>query len=187
MFKVGDPVSVIHDAIKGKVLSVKGPKITIEDADGFVRHYKSSDLAIETIKDYNVDTLTASEFIADKQTDILVKGVPARPNKKQSAEIDTNSTEIDLHIEVLFPEAIHWAEGDILQKQMIACRAFVEKAVAFKLKRVILIHGKGEGVLKSEIYRYLNRVQDHLHIEISYHDADFHTFGIGATQVNFKY
>lgn len=187
MFKVGDSVSVIHDIITGKILSISGRKITIEDTDGFVRDYRNDDLAIEALTNYNLDTLRAKEFIADKELVTGIKRSPTKLNKKQSIEHYTNTNEIDLHIEVLFPEAVYWAEGDILQKQMIACRAFIEKTIACKSKRVVLIHGKGEGVLKSEIYRYLNRIQDHLHLEVSYHDANFHTFGTGATQVNFNY
>lgn len=187
MFKVGDSVSVIHDIIAGKILAISGSKVTIEDTDGFVRHYKTVDLAKKTIKDYNVDTLSATAFIADKQSVTEIKPSSIKFNKRITTDFQINSNEIDLHIEVLFPEAVHWSEGDILQKQMIVCRAFIEKSVANKSRRVILIHGKGEGVLKSEIYRYLNRVQDYLHLEISYHDANFYTFGTGATQVNFKY
>lgn len=187
MFKIGDTVSVIHDVISGTITKIAGKKISIEDSDGFERQYKSTDLALVSLASYNLDSHEAKQFIAENNDHIKVQ--KAIPNaKKTSQELKSlSSTEIDLHIEVLMPEAVNWGVGDILQKQMIACRAFVEKAVANKFKRVILIHGKGEGVLKSDIYRYLNRVQDHLHVGVSYHDADYRSFGTGATQVNFSY
>jgi len=187
MFNIGDRVSVIHDVISGKVTSISRAKITIEDTDGFERFYKSSDLAVVSDTSYNLDSHAAKQFLAEKE-DNLTPQISTSKSKKTKVETKSaRTTEIDLHIEVLLPEAVNWGIGDILQKQMIACRAFVERAVANKSKRVILIHGKGEGVLKSDIYRYLNRVQDHLHVGVSYHDADYRTYGTGATQVNFKY
>jgi len=189
MFNEGDQVSVIHDVIIGKIISINGFKITIEDSDGFVRHYRSNELAKKVMSDYNLDTVEASEFIEDKSkiSQQSIKVELHNSKKIQLSGTNNNSNEIDLHIEVLMPEATYWPVTDILQKQMVACRAFVEKTVANKVKRIVLIHGKGEGVLKNEICNYLNRVEEQLHVTISYHDANFRTFGTGATQVNIKY
>ncbi len=190
MFNEGDQVSVIHNEVSGKVISVNGPKITIEDSDGFIRYYRSTELAKKVINNYNIDTAEAIKYIEDK-VEIESKSMTEQKTevkKKSVLSADDNmSNEIDLHIEVLMPEATYWLVSDILQKQMIACRSFVEKVVANHLKRIILIHGKGEGVLKNEIYSYLNRVEEQLHVSISYNDADFRTFGIGATEVNITY
>lgn len=187
MLKVGDSVSVIHDRISGKILSVSGPKVTLEDTDGFIRHFKSHELAIISSNNYKIDSSEASQFIEKETEVVLIKSQPKQNVTNPENEVSANANEIDLHIEVLYPEAVHWTVADILQKQMIACRAFIEKSVANKKKKVVIIHGKGEGVLKSEIYRYLGRAQDYLHLSISYHDADFRQFGTGATQVNFDY
>ena len=193
MFSEGDMVSVIHDVIVGKVIAVNGQKITIKDADGFTRYYRSNELAKQMLDTYNVDTVEASDFIEDKlvATERTVRSAQTESrhnnSKGRQVPLDNKTNEIDLHIEVLMPEAVHWPVAEILQKQMIACRSFVEKAVAQKMKTIILIHGKGEGVLKNEIYNYLNRVEGQLHVNVSYHDADFRTFGTGATQVNIKY
>ena len=185
MFNVGDRVSVIHDVINGKVIASNGAKITIEDNDGFVRYYRSNELAKQKGENYNLDTLEASEFIQEKTQKKQSKIFKSNSPKTTFSEIYVNANEIDLHIEVLMPEAAHWSVGDILQKQMIACRAFIEKSVANNIRKVVLIHGKGEGVLKSEIYRYLNRVEEQLHTTISYHDADFRTFGVGGNTGEF--
>lgn len=185
MFKIGDKVSVIHETIAGTILTIAGAKVTIEDTDGFVRAYKITDIVKETNDEYVIHEALVTESIHEKDSN--AKPAISRKSSTETTVEYTNPNEIDLHIEVLFPEAVHWSVADILQKQMIACRAFVEKAIANKSRKVVVIHGKGEGVLKSEIYRYLNRVQNHLHISISYHDADFRTFGTGATQINFTY
>ncbi|MDX1349678.1 MAG: Smr/MutS family protein [Putridiphycobacter sp.] len=185
MFKIGDSVSVIHDVIKGTVKYVHGHKILLIDEDGFERTYKVHEIVKIESDNYVLHDHLVVESIETK--DAVRKRVSTNKTTDTAEKEDSNPYEIDLHIEVLFPEAAHWSTADILQKQMISCRAFVEKAIANKSKHVVLIHGKGEGVLKSEIFRYLNRIQNHLHVGISYHDADFRTFGTGATQVNFIY
>ena len=49
---------------------------------------------------------------------------------------------------------------EIVQYQLTACRAFVQQSIEKKRKKIVLIHGKGEGVLKGEIRQYLNGI-DH--------------------------
>ena len=44
LFKVGARVSVIHDTLKGEVVSVENYTATIKDQDGFVRVFKLSEL-----------------------------------------------------------------------------------------------------------------------------------------------
>jgi DNA-nicking Smr family endonuclease len=68
--------------------------------------------------------------------------------------------------------------GEILQHQMMRCRAFLREAFEKRYPKVVIIHGVGEGVLKSEVHRFLDQ-QDHL----SYHDAPYRTYGFGATEV----
>jgi DNA-nicking Smr family endonuclease len=35
---------------------------------------------------------------------------------------------------------------------MTACKSFIKKAFDKKAKKIVLIHGKGEGILKAEIH-----------------------------------
>ena len=44
--------------------------------------------------------------------------------------------------------------------------------------KVVLIHGVGEGVLRTEIHNYLNTLQ-----RIEYNDASYRIYGYGATEV----
>ena len=75
---------------------------------------------------------------------------------------------------------------DILQRQMQTCRMFIERAIRLKAKKAVLIHGKGEGVLKNEIYTYLDRLENAKHIRIEFYEASYATYGVGgATEVRF--
>ena len=67
---------------------------------------------------------------------------------------------------------------------MTTCRAFVQESITRRRKKIVLIHGKGEGVLKSEIRTYLERLSNDRGVQLDYHDASFAEFGIGgATEV----
>ena len=49
----------------------------------------------------------------------------------------------------------------------------------FALRKIVFIHGKGEGVLRAEIEKQLKSRYRHC----EYQDASFQQYGFGATQV----
>ena len=70
---------------------------------------------------------------------------------------------------------------------MTACRAFIQEALAARLKKIVVIHGKGQGVLKSEIHQYLDRLSSNQGVQLDYYDAPFNRYGMGgATTISFK-
>lgn len=179
-FKEGDKVSVLHETIVGCVVSVKGNIVQIEDEDGFIRAYPISKLVPSASKaDYKIGT------------DIPLKDIQPnpvkRPVKKVVPRSEPTRTEIDLHIEELRDSHHALTNYEIVQIQMTACRAFVMDAIAQNKKRIVLIHGKGEGVLKSEIHHYLDRLASNQGVRLDYHDASYRSYGMGgATEVVFN-
>jgi len=179
LFKVGDRVSVLHETIKGRVISVSTHLIKVEDEDGFLRAYAPKDLAISTQVDYKIpdDVYSKDEIESTKR--ILSAN-------KSLGTSQIERTEIDLHIEELRERHMHLTNFEIVQIQMTTCRAFVQGAIASRQKKIVLIHGKGEGVLKSEIRSYLERLSNDKGVQLDYHDASFALYGIGgATEVIF--
>ncbi|MFD1550993.1 hypothetical protein DNU06_04670 [Putridiphycobacter roseus] len=188
MFSVGDQVAVIHEAIEGVVLKVQSKKVSIEDLDGFERIYNEKDIVKIAKTEYEIDELDVREVSAYEISATPNKSIPnQKKGKIQPEQSRYNDFEIDLHIEALQERKAFLSNGEILQIQMMACRMFVEKAIHFKNKKVVLIHGKGQGVLKSEIYLYLNRLEETKHIGITYESGSKFVYGDGATQVNFFY
>ena len=180
MFKPGDSVAVLHDTIKGVVVDVDGDQVKMEDEHGFVRMFKNSELVLQnTSENYRIGS------------DILPKDKPAVTTTKLGKNAANNIKvqdrfEIDLHIEELLDYHTHLANYEIVRTQMTACRSFVYESMELKRKRIVIIHGKGEGVLKSEIHTYLNRLANEKGVRIEYHDAPFQTYGMGgATEVLF--
>jgi len=181
-FKVGDAVSVLNETIRGKITSVGSKKSKIEDEDGFTREYLNSVL----VHSKSSTTYKLGDDKLDKE--IQNKLNPQQKNKKVSSSSSKSELafEIDLHYESLTESLSIKSNFEILQKQLTACRSFVQKSLSKKLKRIVIIHGKGEGVLKSEIHIYLTRLGSERGIKLDFHDAPYHEYGMGgATEVIF--
>ena len=71
---------------------------------------------------------------------------------------------------------------DILEYQLDVFRRTVEEYKTQRGKKLIFIHGKGEGVLRHAIIHELNYRYKHY----SYQDASFREYGYGATQVTIR-
>ena len=98
---------------------------------------------------------------------------PAPSGKKLVPDLDlgesTSSTrlnpaehpsELDLHIEKLAPDRINDLPEMILNYQMKRCREFVENALRSHRPSILIIHGKGAGVLRSEVLHYLEGLKE---------------------------
>ena len=72
--------------------------------------------------------------------------------------------------------------ADILEYQLDVFRRTLDQYKAHRGKKLIFIHGKGEGVLRHAIIHELNYKYKHY----SYQDASFREYGYGATQVTIK-
>ncbi len=123
---------------------------------------------IRKVKDK--DFKVPSQFNGDKKV-VHKKGTP----KSQQV------WEIDLHIENLIDDHHHLLNGEMLETQLRSCRQFIEKARDSKVKKIVIIHGVGKGVLKNEIYQMLQGLS---HI-LEFYDASLQKYGQGATEVQF--
>ncbi len=70
--------------------------------------------------------------------------------------VTTLSDTIDLHIDVLNPSLHSNRVERIIDFQIKAAKTFIEKSIENRTKKILIIHGKGEGVLKSEISHLLS-------------------------------
>lgn len=64
---------------------------------------------------------------------------------------DKTQNSIDLHIEILAPNLSNARPERILLQQLRSFEIFMQKAIHNKLPHLIIIHGKGEGILRTEI------------------------------------
>ena len=85
--------------------------------------------------------------------------------------------EVDLHIEELLDNTMGMSNTEIIQMQLNHFHKSVDEAKVRKIKRLILIHGIGKGVLKTEIHKQLDKEG------IAYFDAPLARYGYGATEI----
>jgi dsDNA-specific endonuclease/ATPase MutS2 len=71
---------------------------------------------------------------------------------------------------------------EILNIQMTQFRRFINTSVSKQHKKVVVVHGVGEGVLRHEIRKEL----DTYYSKFEYYDAPYDEFGFGATEIRLR-
>lgn len=89
---------------------------------------------------------------------------------------------VDLHADKLLDNTGGMSSSDILNYQLDKFRAIMKEHRHEKGKKIVFIHGKGEGVLRHAIIHELN----YRYRPCTYQDASFQEYGYGATQVTIK-
>ncbi len=97
------------------------------------------------------------------------------------ASLEKQEKEVDLHIEELLENYHSMGKVEILDFQISIFRRELDKAVDTKRKKIIFIHGIGNGRLKFEIIKILKTYK-----KIEFQDASYQKYGFGATEVLIK-
>ena len=92
--------------------------------------------------------------------------------------INEETAEIDLHIGELAEDYYLLTNSEIMNIQLNYFIKSLDAAMIKKIKKLIFIHGVGNGTLKSEIVKIL-KTYDNIH----YFDASIAKYGVGATEV----
>lgn len=87
--------------------------------------------------------------------------------------------EVDLHIEELVDSTKGMGSHEMLSIQLERFERELDAAIAKGMKKIIFIHGVGNGRLKQEIIKVLKTMKG-----ITYQDGSYKEYGFGATQVN---
>lgn len=88
--------------------------------------------------------------------------------------------EVDLHIEKIIDDSSALSPSEIINLQIKRLHESMEEAISKKMRRVVIIHGFGQGTLKMQIRKEL---QDR-YPEFLFQDASFKEYGFGATLVH---
>ena len=140
------------------------------------------------IYDLVVDDKPTKEIFTDAeeiQKIILEKKKGDDGTKKQLQPKLTKGSdilEVDLHIDELVETTAGMNSFDILNYQLDVVRKTIEENLKYKNKKIVFIHGKGEGVLRNAIMQELRRKYPRCLSQ----DASFQKYGFGATMVIIK-
>lgn len=114
------------------------------------------------------------------QKAINAKSVPTpKPQQHKSQKQLNEPLEIDLHINELVDTTAGMSRADMLQLQLTTFERVMNENLKHKGRKIIFIHGKGEGILRAEIEKLLK----HKYPKCKFYDASFQQYGFGATQV----
>ncbi len=147
-----------------------------------------------TENDYFDDLAMIIDIISEKENQKLIDISPAeiknamlhkeetkRPRitlRQQTADV----IEVDLHINELVDTTAGMENADMLNLQMEKFHAVISENKTRKGQKIVFIHGKGEGVLRSEIEKQLKSRYKTYYFQ----DASFREYGFGATMVTIK-
>lgn len=89
---------------------------------------------------------------------------------------------VDLHIEKICSNYIHFTPTEILHFQIETFEKCLDSAIANGLSEITFIHGVGNGKLRYEIHKRISK-----HPQVAYYkDAQKEKFGYGATYIKLK-
>lgn len=119
----------------------------------------------------------------------VVRQAAERPKQQPARAIDKSVTldrnaivEVDLHADVLLDSTQGLTPTDILMMQIKAFHDTMRQYAKDKGRRIVFIHGKGEGVLRATLLKELKNHYRHC----THQDASFREYGFGATMVTVR-
>jgi hypothetical protein len=104
------------------------------------------------------------------------------PKVIQKQIVSPDLVEIDLHIHELIEDTRGLANHEMLEIQLGRFRNELETAIANGTRRIVFIHGIGNGTLKQELRKELTSKFKKYYFQ----DASFKEYGYGATMVILK-
>lgn len=154
------------------------------------KHYKENDFFDERAQVY---TIYSEDFMTEEierlsKSDVakIIKNKEEenkkinQPKQYKKNENPANQIEeVDLHIHELIDDHSKLSNKEILDIQMKHFTNRLESAIKRRIKAIVFIHGVGNGTLKLELRRKLEKQYSHL----LYQDASFREYGYGATMI----
>ncbi len=102
-----------------------------------------------------------------------------RHDISKKAQKNNDLMVVDLHISELLDNWNGMSNAEILNYQIDRFREVMDQNIGFGGKKIVFIHGKGEGVLRQALLKELNYRYKNCGVQ----DASFKEYGYGATQV----
>ena len=171
--RIGDKIKFLDSEGGGEVISILGDLYTILTNEGFEE--KHSINAIIKVNE-DLEKSLKKTYVPD--------GFKKLTKKVQKDSIFKSKTplvwEIDIHIENLVDNFYHMSNYEIVNYQLDKCENIIHKALKAKVHKLVIIHGKGQGVLRKEVHNLLYSFR------LDFKDSDYMRYSGGATDVFFR-
>jgi hypothetical protein len=136
--------------------------------DKAVVHHIIKDELTSKIEQLTVDEMMRASLMKEQKE--------KRPESKRSA---MGLIEVDLHIDEIIDSTAGLSNGEMLELQLARFNRVMQENLDRKGQRIVFIHGVGNGRLKTDIRKQLERKYG----KCEYQDASFKEYGYGATMV----
>ena len=167
----------------------------------------SVELRIDTVKFYKLHSFRENDYFEEDallyyvvqedipEKELLVSAGDIEKALKEKRRADTPArrriapkrekapvVEIDLHINQLLDTTAGMDNAAILEYQLGKFNEVMKEHLSQKNKKLVFIHGKGDGILRNAIIKELRKNYPSCY----YQDASFQEYGYGATMVTIK-
>ncbi|HEX2618441.1 MAG TPA: Smr/MutS family protein [Flavobacteriales bacterium] len=184
--KVGDEVLLVNEAGGGIVLELLGLRVKVRTRDGFELEYPLSAVVKvdpdlhHRVSDHHAQLVAANDRMQERIQRDKGKGANERNGGKAVGKReDPSRMEIDLHLHELIDDERHLTDGEKLRFQLDYFERMLNTAIREKKRKLIVIHGVGEGVLREEVRKVLQYYEG-----CRFDDADPRRYGYGATAID---
>lgn len=179
LYQIGEQIVFLREKGGGIIRRIEKHLYYVEDDTGFERPFKNNEIAKVHGQSYSIPTNSA-DLIR-----IAEGGSSTKQSLKKSTKSSTSHWEIDLHLEKLmenYPLKINAINFNALEKQLAIFKDFFYKAKKQRVRKIIVIHGFGKGILRDELIHFLRGQQ-----QIEFLDAPYIEYGHGAIQIDLYY
>ncbi len=166
----------------------------------------SVELHIDIVKFYKIHCFMDNDFFEEDalifpvirhdvpEKELLISSTELQEAMQQKVRIDQPQPksprkritppvlEVDLHINQLLDNTSGMSNADMLEYQLNKFHEILQQYANQKGQKIVFIHGKGDGVLRSAIEKELKTKYKQYY----YQDASFREYGFGATMVTIK-
>lgn len=175
-FQVGDKISFLNETGEGVVTKIiSDTEVEVETEDGFTFKYPVSEIVKVTMEGYEYHGPGYEGLKEEKRSFGQHKKVLDQWMRKVGKQV---LPVVDLHLHELLDDPNSLKNWEKPEFQMDYFKNCLHEAISRKIKRIIFVHGVGEGVLREKIHKYLAERHD-----VEYNDAPIREFGHGATEV----
>ena len=134
----------------------------------------------EPLRQINVSPVSIESAMKEKGDRRLTRPVVKKSRSSRTSSADI--LEIDLHIDQLVDTKAGLSNADMLNLQVDEFRKVMDANLRNKGKKIVFIHGKGDGVLRNALMKELRHRYKGHHVQ----DASFREYGFGATQITIR-
>lgn len=183
---IGDEVRFLDSVGGGKIsrIDTKRRMVYVEDADGFELPTPIAQIVVVASAEHThiADTMATPTPRDLKKKEQGTSHIPTAEERKAKGKKEAKKEdilEVDLHISALTERWRNIQRNEMLQLQLSVFQRTMRDNIRNKGKKIVFIHGRGEGILKAAIASALNKDYP----SCDYYDASFAQYGFGATMV----